>query len=199
MLKICYYIFNKNKEQNMSNKENENLEWKEIGKKELLKTRVMTVCQTTSVSPNGKEGNYIVNDAPDWVIVIAERDGKFLMVKQWRHGEKHLSIEFPGGVIDEGETPEEAARRELLEETGFKAGKLTYLGKMNPNPALFRNHSHFFAASDLISTGEQDLDEDEYVQYFEIPKEEVIAGMASDDYNHALMAAALLKYITKKD
>lgn len=174
------------------------LEWNEKEKKELLKTRVMTVCETTSISPDGEEGHFIVNDAPDWVIVIAEKDDNFLMVKQWRHGENHLSIEFPGGVIDKGETPEQAAKRELKEETGFEAGKLEYLGKMNPNPALFRNHSHFFAASNLISTGSQKLDEDEYVDYLEIPKSEVIEKMASDDYNHALMAAALLKYLTRK-
>lgn len=173
------------------------LEWNETEKKELLKTRVMTVCETTSISPDGETCHFIVNDAPDWVIVIAERDDKFLMVKQWRHGENHLSIEFPGGVIDKGETPEQAARRELKEETGCEAGKLEYLGKMNPNPALFRNHSHFFAASNLISTGKQELDEDEFVDYLEIPKSEVIKNMAAADYNHALMAAALLKYITK--
>lgn len=176
----------------------ENLKWNETEKKELLKTRVFTVCETTSISPDGKTAHFVVNDAPNWVIVIAEKDDKFLMVKQWRHGEKHLSIEFPGGVIDEGETPEQAARRELKEETGFEAGKMTFLGKMNPNPALFRNHSYFFTTNELLTTGKQKLDDDEYVDYFEIPKEEVIKNMASDDYHHALMAAALLKYLTQK-
>lgn len=173
----------------------EKIEWNEIGKETLLKTRVMDVCQTTSISPDGREGKFIVNDAPDWVIVIAELDGNFLMVRQWRHGEKGISTEFPGGVIDEGETPEMAARRELKEETGFEAGTLTYLGKMNPNPALFRNHSHFFAATDLIPTGKQNLDDDEFVEYMQIPKDEVIRKMGSEEYPHALMAAALMKYM----
>lgn len=175
----------------------ENLKWTETDKRELLKTRVMTVCETTSTAPDGQVCRFIVNDAPDWVIVIAERGENFLMVKQWRHGENHLSVEFPGGVVDAGETPEQAARRELAEETGFSAGKLEFLGKMNPNPALFRNHSHFFAASELSPLGSQHLDDDEYVSYMEIPKSDVIKQMASDDYPHALMAAALLKYLTK--
>lgn len=172
-----------------------NLRWQQIEKKEIQKTVVMTMNEITSVSPDGEKGRYIVNDAPDWAIVIAEKDGNFLMVRQWRHGEKGISTEFPGGVIDEGETPEMAARRELKEETGFEAGTLTYLGKMNPNPALFRNHSHFFAATDLIPTGKQNLDDDEFVEYMQIPKDEVIRKMGSEEYPHALMAAALMKYM----
>ena len=116
------------------------------------------------------------------------------MVRQWRHGENNLSIEFPGGVIERGEEPVVAAARELKEETGFVAGKLVPLGKMNPNPALMSNHVHFFAASDLKSSGAQSLDDDEYVDYMEIPKKEVFLNMASPEYQHALMASALLRY-----
>ncbi|MBR1722149.1 MAG: NUDIX hydrolase, partial [Treponema sp.] len=93
------------------------LEWKVQGERELLKTFVFTVKETTSISPDGKEGHYVVMDAPDWVIVIPEICGKFLMVKQWRHGNNSLSIEFPGGVINRGEKPEKAAAREMEEET----------------------------------------------------------------------------------
>ena len=80
------------------------------------------------------------------------------MVKQWRHAHNGLSIEFPGGVINKDEEPEIAANRELEEETGYKAGKLTYLGCANPNPALMRNRVHFFVAEDLQGNGEQNLD-----------------------------------------
>ncbi len=172
----------------------ENLRWRQIGKTEIKKTAVMTVNEITSVSPDGEEGKYIVTDAPDWVIVVAEKDENFLMVRQWRHGENNLSIEFPGGVIERGEEPVVAAARELKEETGFVAGKLVPLGKMNPNPALMSNHVHFFAASDLKSSGAQSLDDDEYVDYMEIPKKEVFLNMASPEYQHALMASALLRY-----
>lgn len=171
-----------------------NLEWKIKSERELLKTVVFTVNETTSVAPDGSEGHYIVQDAPDWVIVVPEIDGNFLMVRQWRHAQNALSIEFPGGVINKGEKPEVAAKREMEEETGYKAGKLTYLGSANPNPALMRNRVHFFAAEDLVATGKQHLDADEFVEYLKIPCEEVYKKIGSEEYPHALMMSALLKY-----
>ena len=97
--------------------------WHEKFRREVFKTPVFAVTERISVSPDGTEGVYIVNEAPDWVIVIPDDGENFLMVRQWRHGEKSLSIEFPGGVIDKGEVPLEAAKRELLEETGATAKK----------------------------------------------------------------------------
>ena len=133
--------------------------------------------------------------APDWVIVIAEKDEKFLMVKQWRHSSHCLSVEFPGGVIDAGEDPETAARRELEEETGCKAGKLTKLGTVNPNPALFSNHVHVYLAEELISTGIQHLDDDEFINLIEVPKKEVLQGMGTEQFPHAIMGTALCFYL----
>lgn len=171
--------------------------WHEKSRKEVFKTPVFTVTERTSASPDGTEGVYIVNEAPDWVIVIPDDGENFLMVRQWRHGEKSLSIEFPGGVIDKGEVPLEAAKRELLEETGATAKKMTFLGSMNPNPALFANHVHVFLAEDLEFSGRQNLDSDEYVNYLEIPKPEVIKKMGSPEYCHALMASATALYLAR--
>lgn len=174
------------------------LVWSEKGRKEILKTRVFTVTERESVSPDGQSGIYVVNEAPDWVIVIPVEKENFLMVRQWRHGEQALSIEFPGGVIDAGESPEEAARRELKEETTANAGRLTKLGAMNPNPALFANHTHVFLAEDLEFSGSQHLDSDEYVKYLELPQREVIKNMGHGEYCHALMAAALALFLARK-
>lgn len=168
--------------------------WNENSRKELLKTPILSVMETDSTSPEGEKGNYIVMEARDWCAVIPELEDDFLMVKQWRHGSQCLSIEFPGGVIDDGEEPEAAAKRELLEETGYKADELIYLGSVSPNPALFSNHMHYFLARKLIPTGCQDLDSDEYVNYMRIPKKEVIKKMGSPEYPHALMAVALNFY-----
>ena len=175
-------------------KNDESLVWKEECKRTLLKTVVFTVTERTNVAPDGSKGKYIVNEAKDWVIVVPCVKDKFLMVKQWRHGEKSLSIEFPGGVIDEGEVPEVAASRELKEETGCVASKMTFLGSMNPNPALFENHVHIFCAENLVFTGKQNLDDDEYVHYMEIDMDEVRKNIGHGEYCHALMGTALALY-----
>ncbi len=175
--------------------DDEKLKWKEGKAEELLKTVVCSVTKRHNTSSDGTEGDYIIMNAPDWVIVIAELNDNFLMVKQWRHGEAGLSIEFPGGVIDKGENPEQAARRELEEETGYKAGKLTKLGSVNPNPALFSNHVHFYLAEDLQATGKQCLDEDEFINCMELSKKEVLDGMGTEQFPHAIMGMALSLYI----
>jgi len=175
--------------------EDDKLKWKTGTSKKLLKTVVCTITCSHNISSNGTEGDYIIMEAPDWVIVIPEQEDNFLMVKQWRHGEAALSVEFPGGVIDKGESPEEAARRELEEETGYKAGKLTKLGTVNPNPALFSNHVHFYLAQDLLKTGTQKLDSDEFINFMEISKKEVLEGMGTEQFPHAMMGMAVSLYI----
>ncbi len=172
---------------------NKNLYWKRNKQSVLLKTRVVTVNEYESTSPTGEQGKYIVMDAPDWVITIPvlEKPRRFIMVKQWRHGLDSLSTEFPGGVIDKNETPKDAAFRELKEETGYIAQKLEELGSFSPNPAIMSNKVYCFVAKDLIPTGKQNLDKDEYVNFFELTEEEVLKKMGSKEFPHGLMLAAL--------
>ena|SRR5574344_601935 len=178
----------------MKNEDDRTLIWKEESRKVLLDTRVFTVTERTSRAPDGSTGEYIVNEAKDWAIVIPVEKASFLMVRQWRHGEQKLSTEFPGGVIEQGEDPGKAAERELKEETGCTAGKLTFLGKMNPNPALFANHVFIYCAEELSFSGKQQLDDDEYVHFMEIQQSEVFANMGKGEYCHALMGTALALY-----
>lgn len=173
----------------------EHLEWKEQGAREAYACRVFRVLDTASTSPDGRSGVFSVIHAPDWAIVVPlvedEHGARFVMVRQWRHGSKEISLEFPGGVIEPGERPETAAARELYEETGWKAAAVRELGVMSPNPAIMANRVHIFAAEGLFRNGEQELDEDEYVDVELVPERTVRESMGRAPYVHALMASAL--------
>jgi 8-oxo-dGTP pyrophosphatase MutT (NUDIX family) len=175
--------------------------WIEESSKLVFKNRIFSIRESLCRSPSGKTGLYTAMEAPDWAVVIPVLDtpqGKrFVMVRQWRHGSRELSLEFPGGVFEHGENPEEAAAREMEEETAYHPRKVTRLGEMSPNPAIMGNRVHFFLAEDLTDTGKQRLDDDEYVDVELFPVEEVIRGMGKPPYIHALMASALMLYLQR--
>ena len=181
------------------NKMKEHLVWKEEGRKVVFSCPIFSVEERYSRSPKNILKTYSVLDTSDWAIVIpvleTGRGKEFVMVRQWRHGALELSLEFPGGVLEKGENPEEAAKRELLEETGYRAGTLKKLGEFNPNPAIMSNHVHFFLAGDLAAPAGQSLDEDEFVEVETVPCDEVLKGMGKPPYIHAIMGTALALYL----
>jgi 8-oxo-dGTP pyrophosphatase MutT (NUDIX family) len=99
----------------------------------------------------------------DWCNIVAITEAnEIVLVWQWRYGTQKFSLETPGGVIDEGETPEQAARRELLEETGFASDEWEPLIENDPNPALQGNRCFSFIAKNarkLREPGGGDVDE----------------------------------------
>lgn len=177
----------------------EKLKWKMVSEELLLHTPVYDVYKQKEISATGIEGNYIATQALDWATIIPIIGDEFLMVRQWRHSSQSICLEFPGGVCDFGEDPCASAARELEEETGYRAGKVTKLGSFNPNPALFRNRTHCFLAEELVDTGRQALDDDEVLEYVRIPIKDVYTQMGDGgEFDHALMAAALALYMAKR-
>ena len=181
----------------------EELCWKEEGRKTAFKCPIFEVGERYCRSPKNGLNTFFVLDTSDWAIVIpvleAKRGREFVMVRQWRHGARELSLEFPGGVFEKGEDGEAAAARELREETGYCAGKIEKLGVFNPNPAIMSNKVHFFLATDLKTPLEQDLDDDEYVEVETIPWKEVLSGLGKAPFIHALMGTALALYLSAKE
>lgn len=179
-------------------KNDERLTWKKTSEELICKTPVFDITKQHEISATGIEGDYISVSARHWIVTIAEHDGKFVLVRQWRHGEQRITTEFPGGVGEPLEDPELSAARELEEETGYRPGKMTFLGVTSPNPALFSNHVYYYLAEDLFQTGEQKLDSDEVLEVVELPIKEVINNYATPEYSHALMGTALALYMRER-
>ena len=178
-----------------------NLVWTEEGRRTAFACPVFSVGERYCRSPANVLRTYTVLDTSDWAMVIpeleTERGREFVMVRQWRHGARELSLEFPGGVFEKGEAAAAAAARELREETGYVAEKIEELGVFNPNPAIMSNRIHFFLARNLEAPLEQELDDDEYVEVETVPWEEVLSGLGKPPYIHALMGTALALYLPR--
>jgi len=185
-----------------------NLAWTEENRKKVFDCKIFSVWESYCKSPanskrnSGETQTFSVIETKDWAIVIpvieTEEGKKFVMVWQWRHSSRCLSLEFPGGVFNPGENAEQAAARELHEETGYKPEKIKKIGEFSPNPAIMSNKVHFFLAEDLIDTGKRNLDEDEFIEVELIDVNKVIEGMGREPYVHALMGAAMALYNQQK-
>jgi len=171
------------------------LAWTTVEEKKVFSCPVFDVKERVSRGPDGRMGHFSVIGARDWATVVPLIRGKngdsFLMVRQYRHGADEASLEFPGGVIEDGETPEAAAARELAEETGWASDLLIHAGSVFPNPAIQGNRFHVFLALDPEPRTERDLDEHEIVDALLVPADEVRAMMGTGECLHALMITAL--------
>lgn len=150
--------------------------WKVIESTYLHKEPWLTVRKDRCELPNGHiVPSFYINEYPDWVNAFAlTKEGKVIMVQQYRHGIREIGMEIPGGVIDAGETWQQGAERELLEETGYRFAKLEYLGKISANPSTTNNFMHMFLATGGEKIAEQNLDQSEEIEIKLLSIEEVM-------------------------
>ncbi|HVP30923.1 MAG TPA: NUDIX hydrolase [Myxococcota bacterium] len=167
--------------------------WQELDEERLQDCRVFTVSRTRARSPrDGRVHDFFRIDASDWVHVVPITPaGEVVMVRQWRHGAREVTLEIPGGMVDPGETPDAAASRELLEETGYRAERVESLGFVNPNPALFGNRLHTFVARDVERVAEVRNEGAEETVVELVPLVDVPRLLADGTIRHALVVAGL--------
>jgi 8-oxo-dGTP pyrophosphatase MutT (NUDIX family) len=149
--------------------------------------------QEIELPHGGSIDEFHLIEAPDWVAVLAlTTENQVVFVDQYRHGAERVSRELPAGVIDVGETPEQAARRELLEETGFSAESFTLLVSVSTEPSRHTNRAHFFFASGARRVREQEVDASENISVALMSPSEILPAIASGQIIHGVHIGPIL-------
>jgi len=170
-------------------------QWRTLDARLALDHPVLRVELARRRRADGLEHDFVRLHSPDWVNVIpVTPEGRVVLIRQWRQGADEVALEIPGGIIDPGETPAQAAARELLEETGHRAASLDHLGWVHPNPALFSNRCHTFLARDVHDHQPQRPEDVEEIEVFTVAAVELPGLVAGGAITHSLVVAALARW-----
>lgn len=171
--------------------------WEILSSNYIIKNRWLVVRQDKVLLPNGEIINdYYVQESPDWIIVIAiTEDGKYIIERQYRHGVQQIHYELCGGHIEKGEEPLVAAKRELLEETGYEGGEWTLLMTSTPNPSSMSIICNAFVAKGVKRKRKQSLDATEDIDVLLMDKAEVMDLMMNGKIKQGDMLAALWRWM----
>ncbi|MEI6949378.1 NUDIX hydrolase [Paraflavisolibacter sp. H34] len=175
------------------------MKWKVLSSEYLFQVPWLTVRKDRCELPNGKVmPAFYVLEYPTWVTALAlTKDNKVVMVKQYRHGIEEIGIETPGGVVDAGEEPLTAIKRELLEETGHEFESFEYLGKICANPSTGNNFMHMYLATGGEKVTGQSLDEHEDLEVLLYDLDEVKQLLKENRIMQALHTATLFYGLNK--
>jgi len=173
--------------------------WKLIQSKPSHSFKVFSIRTDTTISPRtGRKHDFYIIESNDWVNIIPLTiDHEVVMIKQYRHGSREVTLEIPGGLAEAGDTPKRAAARELLEETGYRAEKWTKIGVANPNPALFNNRCYTFLAQDIKKVSGPSPDQTEDIEVVHIPLEKIPKLILKGKIDHAMVITAFTHYFLR--
>ena len=166
--------------------------WKQIRSQVAHVFRIFSVRTDTTVSPRtGTEHDFYIIESQDWINVIPlTDDDRVVMVRQYRHGLGDITLEIPGGMLDAGDTPGEAASRELLEETGYEAQEWAEIAAINPNPAIFSNRCYTFLARNVRQVRVPSPDTTEDIDVVLVPLNKIPNLIRAGKIDHAIVISA---------
>lgn len=175
------------------------MRWRIILSEYIIKTKWLTVRKDHVKMPSGTEiSDYYVLEYPDWINVIAiTENGEFVVERQYRHGTQSVDFEICAGTMERGENPLEAARRELLEETGYEGGDWQLYCESCPNPAAMTTTNYTFLAKGVKDSGERHLEKTEDIEIHLMSFEEVKQLVMNGGIRQGQMLAPLWKYIAE--
>jgi ADP-ribose pyrophosphatase len=162
--------------------------WKVLEKNYLRKNVRVDRCELF----NGRVIEPLILEFGAWITVVGlTRQQEVLLIRQYRHGVERVIWELPGGIVEPGESPLQAAKRELLEETGYGGETFIGLGAISPNPANHTNQVHSFLALDVDRVTGQHLDDTEEIDVFPTSLDEVIRMAKCGELPNSLHVSAL--------
>jgi 8-oxo-dGTP pyrophosphatase MutT (NUDIX family) len=172
-------------------------EWRELAREPVADCRIFSVERSLAESPvDGARHSFYCIRSQDWAQVVPVTPaGEVVLVRQYRHGSGRVTLEIPGGLVDAGEDPAQAALRECLEETGYRGRTAVPLGVVNPNPALFGNRLHAYLARDVELERAVANTGTEYTEVVVRPVHELRAMLIGGEIDHGLVAGTLWRYL----
>ena len=169
-------------------------EEKQLEREEIYKGIVLNVVKDKVLLPDGSTSyrEFCLHNGGVCVLPLTENN-EVIMVRQYRYAHHREFLEIPAGKLDKiGEIPLEVAKRELREETGATAEKITFLGTVDTTPALINEKLYLYLAEGL-TFGEMDLDEDEFLGVERFPFNTLLDMVMNGEIQDAKTQIAVLK------
>jgi 8-oxo-dGTP pyrophosphatase MutT (NUDIX family) len=175
---------------------NEIPRWRTIDSKVLAENKFLKLEEhTREESGTERTADFYIVDAPNWTNVVAiTEENAIVLIDQFRQGSEEIELEVPGGIVDEGESAEEASLRELREETGYEPtekSEIVKLGEVIPNPAFIRNVCSTYLVTNVRQTNSASFDENEHIQVRLVDRNKVEDLIRNGEMRHALAIAAI--------
>lgn len=173
--------------------------WSVTKSQTIVDRKWLTVKEQHIALPHGGEiAEFHLIESPDWASTLALTDtGHIVLVDQYRHGAGRVSRELPAGVIEPGETPVHAARRELEEETGFVADHWEHLITVNTEPARHTTHGHFYFAKGARRAADQRVDPSEYIDVVLLETKQILPAIAQGTILHGVHVGAIMLAVAR--